>query len=349
MKALGKVNRFMTELSFNIIFSIVLLPANFCCSFWIFREVLNLAGITFREFLNTPHVPFGSGRFGLKRRQRFIYRFFNERSSEPEKSRKLLNLYGVSTLPGLAALILAGYGAMSNHLDKVKIVFIGNLILMLINIGLVFAGRIYRRNHPLDEKTTEILEAKRIKEKEKGGESRKKNIIVYAVVGAFFMAVLIGFNLGIAGVLSNIQSISGGKEVADTKSISFDDVNTVLLEKGFETANVPTTYWFYDENKLVNVTAGIKGNIKFEFYEYTDGETTDGVYNSISYNISQGMEFSGRTEHETDLAGGGKMFTVTQNRVYSLVLYKNNTVIYAHSPKTSNKIHEVLTQIGYLP
>lgn len=339
----------MTESAFHIIFSVILLPVNLCCSFWIFREVLNLAGITFREFLNTPHVPIGGGRAGLRSRRRFIYRFFNEKSSEPEKSRKLLNIYESSTLPGLAALILAGYGAISNHSDKAMIAFIGNMALVLINLGIVAAGRVYRRSHPLDEKTAEKLEAKRTKEKEEGGKSRKKNIIVYTIVGAFLMTVLIGFNLGIAGVFSNIHSISDGKQSINTKSISVDDVNTVLRERGFKTANVPTTYWFYDENKLANVTAGIKGDTKFEFYEYTDGETTNGVYNSISYDISQDMEFSERAEHETDLAGGGKMFTVTQNRVYSLVLYKNNTVIYAYSPKASNEIHDVLTQIGYLP
>ncbi len=339
----------MVELTFNIIFSIILLPFNLYCSFWIFKEVLNLAGITFREFLEfTSHVTFGSGRHSLKRRQRFLFRFFAEKSSKPEKSRKILYLYGISTLPGLAALILAEYGAVSNHSDKVKYVFIGNLILILINIGLVVAGRIYRRHHPLDEKTAEILEAKRTKEKEEGRKSRKKNIIVYTIVGAFFMTVLIGFNLGIAGVFSEIQPTHNKEQTINTKNISFDDVNTILLKKGFETANIPTTYWFYDENKLTNVTAGIKGNVKFEFYEYTDSESTDGVYNSISYNILQNTELNEQTKHETELTDGGKMFTVTQNGAYYFAMYKNNTVIYAYSPENSNEIHNILIEIGYL-
>ena len=339
----------MAGLTFNIVVSIILLPVNLCCSFWVFREVLNLAEITFREFLSLPHPSFGSGRFSLKRRQKYILRFFKGKSSQPQKSKKLLKLYGISTLPGLAALVLAGYGAVSNHPDKVSNILIGNLVLILINIGLVFAGRIYRKNHPLDKKTVEILEAKRIREKEKGGESRKKNIIVYAIVGAFFMTVLIGFHLGMADVFSNLQTISGREELAGVQNISFNDVNTVLLEKGFETANIPTTYWFYDENKLTNVAAGSKDSSKFEFYEYIDGETVEGVYNSISYDISQDVNINERAEHETNLASGGRMFTVTQNGVCYFVLYKNNTVIYAHSPKASNKIHEVLTQIGYLP
>ena len=56
-------------------------------------------------------------------------------------------------------------------------------------------------------------------------------------------------------------------------SIGHIDVNTNLNERRFETANIPTTYWSYAENNLENVCAGVKGDTKFEFYEYTDGET----------------------------------------------------------------------------
>lgn len=337
------------EVIYNMIFSILLLPFNLYCSFWLFKEVLNLAGITFREFLSlNSHMSFGSGRHGLKRKKRFLFHFFAERSSEPEKSRKILSFYGISTFPGLAALILAEYGAMSNHSNKVTYVFIGNLILILINIGLLAAGRIYRRNHPLDEKTAEILEAKRTKAKEKGRKLRIKNIIIYTIFGAFFMTVLIGMHLVLAGIFSQIQPIHNQEQTSNSRIITFDDVNTILREKGFETANIPTTYWFYDENKLANVTSGIKGDTKFEFYEYTDGETTGDVYNSISYNISQNMEFDERIKRETELPNGGKMFTVTHNGVYSLAMYQKNTLIYAYSSEESNEIHDILVEIGYL-
>ena len=129
---------------------------------------------------------------------------------------------------------------------------------------------------------------------------------------------------------------------------SQSDVNTVLIEQGFETANIPTTYWFYDENKLTNVCAGIKDDTKFEFYEYTDGETTDGVYHSISYAVAQDMEFDERVQHETELPDGNKIFTVKIGGVYHLVMYQDNTVVYAYSPKSIDEINDILARIGYL-
>ena len=54
----------MNKMEILIIISALLLPVNLYCSFWIFREVLNLSGITFREMLkdlNGLAIP--SGRF----------------------------------------------------------------------------------------------------------------------------------------------------------------------------------------------------------------------------------------------------------------------------------------------
>lgn len=43
----------------------------------------------------------------------------------------------------------------------------------------------------------------------------------------------------------------------------FAAVHAMLSERGFETANITTTYWFYDENKITNVVSGIKGGDGF--------------------------------------------------------------------------------------
>lgn len=345
-EASGKGNHMLADPTLHMIFSILLMPFNLYCSFWIFQEVLKLAGITFREFLSrTTHVSFGDGREGIRRRQRFLFRFFAEISPEPEKSRKILNVYGISTCPGLAAMILAAYGAASRHPNKVTHVVIGNLILVLVNLGLLAARRIYKRKHPPDERTAEIPEAKKTEERRK---FRVKDIIVYTIVGALFLTVLVGFHLGLAGVVANMQPTQNTEQTTPPKKIAFDDVNTILRNRGFETANIPTTCWFYDENKLANVTAGIKGDTRFEFYEYTDGETTGEVYNRISCDIAQDMEFKERSEHETALPHGGKLFTVTQNGVSSFVLCQNNTVVYAYSPEYANEIHDILSEIGYV-
>lgn len=321
----------------TFLFSILLLPINFCCAFWLFREALNLTGMTFQSFLKRNSHTVLPGRPGV--RQRFLLRFFSEHSSDPKTSGRLLWAFGICTLPGLGALLLAEYTAL--HPDQLKYALAGDLILLTLNIGIALAGRAYRRKHPLDEQMAERLEAQRAKEKEEGKKTLAKSLLVYGIVGAFFLAVLSFFFLGIA-------SIGTQRKTAQPEQISLQDVNTVLVNKGYETANIPTTYWFYDESKLVNVCAGVKGENKFEFYEYTDGETVDGVYDRILASISQDMEPAERESHETTLPGGCKMFTAILNGIYQLVLYQNDTVVYAHSPDSFDEINDILMELGYL-
>ncbi len=331
----------MTEQQiFSIIFSIILLPINFCCAFWLFREAINLTGMTFKKFLGaTSHatLSINTSRRSLKRRQRFLARFFKEKSSDPPKSIRLMWTFGICTLPGLAALSLATYAAM--HKDKLEYAFIGNLILVVINIGLVIWGKIYRKNNPLDDITAEKLNAKRVKEKANGRKIPAKNIIVYALVGAFFFGILLFF-------MSSISQVSDYR--SRSNSIDHSLLISILNEKGYETANIPTTYWEIDENKLMNVAAGIKGDSKFEFYDYSDNESIDLVYSQIVNDIAPDIENSERESHETYMPDGNKMFTMVINGVFYLVMYKNDTLVYAYSPESLDEINEILIRIGYL-
>lgn len=221
---------------FSIIFSIILLPANLCCAFWLFREAMNLTGMTFKEFLETAPSEtlwLNTKSRQLEKRQRFLISFFKEKSSDPQKSIRLLCSFGICTIPGLAALNLAVYAAM--HIDKLKYAFIGNLILVAINIALVIWGKIYRKKNPLDDVTAEKLNTKRMKEKAYGRKNRAKNIIVYALVGAFFLGILLFFMMGISG-------ISQSRQPQQTALSVQSGLTTILNEKGYETANIPTTY-----------------------------------------------------------------------------------------------------------
>lgn len=237
----------MAELTIHIVVSILFLPVNICCAFWLFKEALNLTGMTFKEFLEqNSHAVFPEGRRGLRQRQQFLIRFFHKYSAAPQKSVRLMWAFGICTLPGLAALLLARYTSASANPDKLTYALYGNLILLFINIGLVIAGKIYRRYHPLDEHTAEILKAKRAKEKAADRKKRTKAVIVYTLTGIFFFSVILIIFLKNARMPATIPA-----------EINHSDVNTVLMEKGSETANVPTTYWSYAENKLKNVCAGI--------------------------------------------------------------------------------------------
>lgn len=329
---------------FQIVFSLLLLPVNICCVFWLVQEALKLCGMTTREFLDrTSDVSFPSRSSSdhlrrkhnserMRRRQRFMVRFFREHSSDPEKSIRLLWTFGFCTLPGLAALLLARYAAL--HPDRLTSVFVGNVLLAALNFGLYYIGRVYRNTHRLDEKTEELLAAKRQKEKRK---PNRKNVIVYTLVGAFFFLVLLGFHLGMARVATPAA-----------RSVDHTEVNSVLTERGFETADIPTTFWEYDENKLMYVCAGVKGKTKFEFYEYMDGETTDLVFNSISYQVAPELEPRERDSHITELPAGNRVFTVRIDGISHLVMYQNNTVVYAYSSGSMEEVQGILTELGYL-
>ena len=230
------------------------------------------------------------------------------------------------------------------RIDQLDSVLIGDFILVVINVALVVWGRIYRRNHPVDEIVAEKLHAKRIHETKDGRKNRPKNIIVYVLVGVFFLGVLLFFMSGISGLSSSQQN-----QQSQQSAISIHaDLITLLNEKGYETANIPTTYWEIDEHKLLHVAAGVKGNSKFEFYGYSDAETVDLVYNQIVYLTIPELADTERESHETTLPGGNKIFTISIDGINYLVMYRSDTVIYAYSPDSLSEINDILTSIGYL-
>ncbi|MDO5411085.1 MAG: DUF3592 domain-containing protein [Lachnospiraceae bacterium] len=173
------------------------------------------------------------------------------------------------------------------------------------------------------------------------------NRIGFIVVILLFLTVVIGGKLlhgdGNRFPEENIKQTD--KNVI--KKVDFTAVHTVLSERGFETANIATTYWSYDESKITNVVSGIKGDTAFEFYEYTDGETTDGVYNYILEDISKKTETEKCEKYETKLQGNGKLFMLTESGVDSIVMYQGNAVIYAHSPDGESEIQDILEKLGY--
>lgn len=327
------------DLILTVIFSALMLPVNLICSFWLFREALNLSGVTFREICRDLSDELKMGSNMRNRKTKIVLTYLSERSTNPERTKKLYRMYLYSTLLGLAALILAQYVGISQNPDKLKIAFIGNLILVFVNTAIAVAGKIYRKNNPLDEKTAEKLAQIRAREKEKGGRLGVKEIIVYTVVGAFFLTMFLGFNVAVA-VFTQQRNIA--------EKVDYNDVKTVLTERGFETANMPTTYWEIDEAKLMYVCAGVKGDVKFEFYEYSDSETTDSVYNQIVNDVAQNMEPNELEKHEMPLSDGNKMFAVKIDGVYYCVAYKNNTAVYAYSPESLDEINGILAEIGYL-
>lgn len=293
--------------------------------------------MTFSQFVkenNLKMTYINTGRHRQRKLKRFLVKFFNENSTSPQKSIRYTQIFGICTIPGFVALCLAGYCAM--NVENTKYALIGNLILFAINNVIFLCGKVHGKNEPINIATP--------KKKEKIEKIPIKNIIVYSLVGALFFGFLLFFMLGISSISRSNQGQTHYKSAISIQS----ELITILGEKGYETANVPTTYWSIDESKLEHIAAGEKENSKFEFYGYSDSETVDLVYNQIVYLTAPELDNSKREECETALSDKSKMFTVVADGIYYLVMYRNDTVVYAYSENSLSEINEILVEIGYL-
>ena len=72
------------------------------------------------------------------------------------------------------------------------------------------------------------------------------------------------------------------------------------------------------------------------------------MYNQIVYLTAPELGNAERENYETTLPDGNRIFTIEIDGVYYLVMYRNDTVIYAYSPDSLNEIKEILIGIGYL-
>lgn len=265
---------------------------------------------------------------------------------KPEK--KKTSIDGVGTIIGFLFMffsygmlyMISGEFSISGIVTFYRTSFIFPMIIPIILIavgGYVFVKSLLS-NHNREPRITRRTEEE--------SKHKAKITVISIFIGILFLVLLVRGNFPNGNVDRIPKEHTKHTNSRITEKVNSADVHTILSERGFETANIPTTYWFYDKNKLRNVVSGIKGDTAFEFYEYTDNETTDGVYNRISHDISQDMEQNEREKHETDLQNSGKMFTLTENGTDSVVLYKNNVVIYAYSPEGENEIKDILTELG---
>lgn len=343
----------MVGILLNIVFSVLLIPVNLICSYPLFKEVMSLSGVTFKKMyadigntLPTTHTRrFNKNK--AKIRSKKILQYLLKTSPEPERTKALFKFYLYSTYPSAAALLIAFITASLKEPDHLKFAFIGNLFLLAVNIAMVYAAKKYSEKHPLDEAATEKL--RKLREREKKDSITVKSIIAYIVTGVFFLAIQTVFMFAVASIVQNHYKVanSPSQEISSFE-INHIVVNTAVSKRGFETANIPTTFWQYDEDKLRNVISGIKDGSAFEYYEYSDGDSVEFVFNQISYSISENIEPSEHEKYISELDGGGKIFVLRENGVLSIVLYKENTAVYAYSPEDSDEIEDILSELGYI-
>lgn len=105
-----------------IIFSVLLVPVNFLCAFWLFQEALQLTGMTYQEyFKKTPSD--GEVLLGSEQRWGYTNRFFKAYSSDPERSMHFMKIYAAALLPSVAATLLLCYAEA--HAERLSGVWSG--------------------------------------------------------------------------------------------------------------------------------------------------------------------------------------------------------------------------------
>lgn len=148
-------------------------------------------------------------------------------------------------------------------------------------------------------------------------------------------------------MITEIKKVPPTSEMVE-KLMDHLEVRELLEQRGFDTVDMSTSYWFFDENKLMYVASGKKETSKIEFYEYRDDKTTDGVYNRISYDFNQNLESKDRAKYERKLKHGGKVFEMTISGTYKVVAFKDNTVVYGSGlEQDCNEILKIVEEMGY--
>lgn len=155
-----------------IIFSVLLVPVNFLCAFWLFREALQLTGMTYQEYFKKTSSD-GEVLLGSEQRWGYTNRFFEAYSSDPERSMHFMKIYAAALLPGLAAVLLLCYAEA--HAERLSGVLIGDFALLAVNAALALVGVFYRRRHPMDPAAAERLREKRREERAYNRKHWKKS------------------------------------------------------------------------------------------------------------------------------------------------------------------------------
>lgn len=328
------MNFFLLELV-----SFLLIPWYLYCTAWIGRELFALSGMTFWEFVQKGEgrVPTAtSSRHSRSRRNRAVLSVLMETSRDQEETLRLFKRYCYSTLPAFLAFLPSLIpGLWGNWWISLG----WNVILFLAGLVIKAQGRGYREKHRLDPLQEEELEARQRRQNKTF--LTKKSLVVYGLVGLYFLGL---FVVIITGGGQIFRAGDNQQRVAP----DFYDVHEAVSDAGFETANIPTTYWMYEEKKLGNVVSGLKDGAGFEYYEYYDDETVDLVYNQICSDIAPEMTAQPREEWSQSLPNGGDRCTLTRDGVTYEVLYWGNTVVYAYAPEGSEEITDLLVELNYI-
>lgn len=170
----------------------------------------------------------------------------------------------------------------------------------------------------------------------------KANMTIAKGIGVFMLAVLVFMAVKMGTAVKEAEDYR--KEINET--ISYSDVADAVEDRGYKTRDVQAKYEDMDMVHHYKSLAGVKENSCFEFHQYTEDGSPDGVYDTIVFGFTGDTSPDAAAQFETPLENGKKFEKVYDDTRY-VVAYKDNTVVYAEEPVNSNDVDEILDEIGY--
>ncbi len=342
----------------------LLVPINFLCSFWIFREMLNLSGVLYSELnseitgnysagIRKPAGVFYSSSNRKHNEKSIILAYLLDHSSDAKLTLKLSNLYKASFTPSILSFLITIYITISSNEKKLDYALIYIFILLVVNLAILFCRRFYREKHPLDESLSSILEEKK-REYRSNIKTNLHMAFIYVVAGVLITTFIFIGNSVVVGLGEPTKSDTSTNDTqAQIKVPTRTYVDKVIKEYGFETYEKAAQYWYVIDTGL-DIVAGEKETTKFEFYELSEfAYTTDdceNFYSQMLEEICKDNSISKKNIETHPLENGGRYSLMLNDNIKRKLFLKGHTIVYAYwydNADTEQEIQEIFEILLY--
>ncbi len=355
-------------LNINIITLLItlLVPVNLVCSFWIFREMLNLSGVLYSE-LNYEISGSYSSPNRKHNEKNMILAYLLDRSSDIELTLKLSRWYLVSLIPSALSFIVTLYVTISDNEKELQYALMGIIALIVVNILILACRGIYREKHPLDDRLSVTLE-----EKKREYRSNSSSNIIQAFIYIFAIALMttmifIGNSviIGLDRTSEPENPTTNQTDIIESQDAFYDgefvnqmptysDVIRVLEENGFEIKNTSALFSHIEGEHITNSFVSENTDTRFEYYEYSVEHLDINDYEIISNSIWE--EICKDTAPDSEFFGtdslirGGVSRCIVDSDYLKALYWKENTIIYICSERNSMSGIEdkIIYELGYI-
>lgn len=325
-------------------FLLSLLNINFV---WlIFKKMFEISGCTYKQMLSDlkNDIP-SSTRSGRALGERIFLGYLLQTSGNADATKKLFRLFESATaLPIFPFMVIV---LSFTIFQSVKTVFlpIGISVIAVTDIVFTVLYFYYKKCYPLSSFAIDRIEENLAYERIVNHKSKITRILKNTALAVVMIVFAVQINNYIFK-LSADENYNNSQIQYSYKDLDYNTVIEALASENYDIESRAVSYKFIDTQKLKCSACGIKDDIVFEFYQYTDDETVDLVYDQLCFNVLRCANSD--NYEETDISYNGKMFTFSNEGITYIVVYKNNTVVFSFEPEGSDEIINLLYKIGYL-